>query len=1138
MKFSFLVFMGLFAIMFNAIAVSVQGQNIAFNIKMNDVTIRDVLKEVESKSTYRFFFSDDFADIHKIVSVDVQTGDIDELLSQIFRNSTITYKILKDNLVVITPAESSQQQKNTVVGKVTDSAGALPGVSVVVKGTSIGVVTDLDGRYAITVPNSNAVLIFTCIGYATQELEVGNRTALDVFLQESVHEIDEVVVIGYGTVQKSDYTGSLSSVSGNTIKDRVVASVEDALKGKASGVQIIQNDGTPGSNFTMKIRGATSVNASSDPLYVVDGVFAYAEDISPGDIASIEILKDASATAIYGSKGANGVVLITTKKGAKGKTKVDFSSMIGTQSATRPYDLLDAAGYQKMRYRAGWTYSKTMPAAAAGKLIFKDTPLDDPSGTYWVLPEANFEIYMSDSFESEYDTDWQDLLYQTATIQDYRLTVSSGSDKNKFSAMANYYNQDGIVVFSGYERYSGRINFEQNLSRKVKLTTSLSVNRTMLDGVPTGTNDGITTNMLRQNPNLSPYDGDFDTDDLADANATTVNPYYNAKHITKNRFRHVLSTRAVLDWNITDHLLFKTTGTYNYRNAEDKYFYPKTVAQGANYGGRAIVSTSAETSLLNENFLYFDHKFGEKHQFDAMAGLIFEQNRTNTIRIVNDKFEVETLGADAIGQGTSPQIPTSGISQWRMASSLGRINYNYDRKYLLTATFRADGSSRFGENNKWGFFPSIAAAWRMSDEKFIRRLNIFSDLKLRASVGVSGNTSIAPYQTLSAMTTAFVPMDGLPVLEYGMKTSRPENKSLKWETTTQYDAGIDLGFFDHRLTLTFDVYLKQTNNLLLQKDVMRYTGYEKTWANLGKIQNKGMELTTVARIVENKNFNWSIDFNIGLNRSEVIDIGGNGVWLSDPVGLAGMGSMLAFINGQPIAQWYGFKTDGIWKTQQEIDDSPLTSQNGVAKASLTPGMIRMVDTNDDNVVDDNDKVCLGNGDPKYAGGFGTNFDFKGIELSLAFQYSYGAKIFNMNRVTIDQGSYNGLAYLNDCWLPALYSVTDGTLVAAGNPDNSRRLPGRTGQNVMLDQHIEDGTYLRFSDLTIGYVFPKKWTNSIKMERIKLFFTAKNLYLWSKYIGYDPEVNTKDQASGNLMTGFDLAAYPRARAFSFGLNIVF
>jgi TonB-linked SusC/RagA family outer membrane protein len=1132
-KISFIL---LFAIPIQAMVYAQDDINL--NIMMKNVTIRDVLKVVEKQSGYRFFFSDDFTDIYKQVSVDIQTGDISELLSGIFQNSTITYKMLGNNMVVITPSEIFQQQGITITGTVTDKNDPIPGVNVVVKGTFNGVVTDMNGKYVITVPDNKAVLVFSFIGYATQEYEVGDQRTINVLLNEDTHGIEEVVVIGYGTVRKSDHTGSLSSVSGNTIKDRVVTSVEDALKGKAAGVLITQNDGTPGSEFTLKIRGATSVNASSDPLYVVDGVYAYAEDVSPGDIASIEILKDASATAIYGSKGANGVVLITTKKGAQGKTRVDFNALVGVQSSTRPYDLLDAAGYLKMRYRAGWTYSKTQPAATVGRLIFKDTSLDDPSGGYWSLPEVGFDNYMSDNFTYQNNTDWQDLLYQTATTQDYRLTVSAGSEKNKISVMANYYNQEGIVVFSDYERFSGRVNLEQDLSSKVKLSTNLSVSRTSLDGVPTGTNDGITTNMLRQSPNISPHEGDFDMEDLADSDATTINPYYNAKHITKDRFRHVLSTRLVLDWNITKHLLFKTTGTYNYRNAENNTFYPKSVTQGTNYKGRAIVAMNDETSLLNENFLYYDQKLGEKHQLDVMGGAIFEQNKVKSKQIINDNFQVETLGANALGQGTSPQIPISATTIWRMTSFLSRINYNFDRKYLLTTTFRADGSSRFGDNNKWGFFPSVAVAWRASEEKFVKQWNIFSDLKLRTSVGMSGNTSISSYQTLSAMTTAFVPMDGT-TLYYGMKTSRPENKSLKWEITTQYDAGIDLGFWDNRLTMVFDVYLKRTNDLLLQKDVMRYTGYEKTWSNIGEIQNKGMELTLIADILNRKDFSWSVNFNIGFNRSKVIDIGGNGVWLSDPVGLAGMGNMLAFVNGGPIAQWYGYRTNGIWKSQKEIDDSSIISQNGVAKANLTPGMIKVMDTNDDDVVDDNDKVCLGNGDPKYAGGFGSNFSYKGIEVMMAFQYSYGAKVFNMNRVTIDQGNnYNGLAYLNDCWVPSLYSLTDGTLVVAGNSDSSLRFPGRASQNIMLDTHIEDGSFLRFSDLTIGYVFPQKWTNSIKMERIKVFFSAKNLYMWSKYIGYDPEVNTKDQASGNLMNGFDLAAYPRARTFSFGLNFVF
>lgn len=1044
--------------------------------------------------------------------------------------------------VTLLPYQILAQGGFPVTGKIYDSKGEpVVGATVMEKGTTKGVFSGIDGSYSIEASSGRSTLVFSFVGLSTVEKDINGKSSMNVTMDDNAEELDEVVVIGYGVVKKSDLTGSVSSISKDAVNDRVVTSIEDALKGRAAGVQITVDDGAPGSSYTLRIRGASSVNASSAPLYIIDGVPSEPEDISPGDVASIEILKDASATAIYGSRGANGVILVTTKRGAKGKTKVDFSSIVGVQQATRPYDLMDAKEYQKMRYRASWVY-KDASASLSSSEQANYTRYYDGQGGSWLLPNSGLERYAFNEYSDSINTDWQDLMYRNAIIQEYRLTVSGGTDRTRFSVMGNYSNQDGIIVHSGVEKFSGRLNLTQDLSSKVRMTANVSITKTDYKGISTGSSDGVTTNMLRRPPTDSPETGDYDNVDdpsnISGAGAS-LNPYYQAKHITMDRFRHVLVAKLGIDYNINKYFIFRATGSYDYRNDNNDYYYPKTVVQGFKQNGRNLAVRNMSNKLLGESFLYYNRTFFKMHKVSAMVGATVEQYTLRGVRTENQNFVFDNLGVYAIGEGTTPVIPTSSYDRWRMASFLGRLNYSYDEKYLLTATFRADGSSRFGANNKWGMFPSVALAWKASEEEFIKQLGIFSELKVRGSFGISGNTAIPAYRTLSTISTAFMPMNGDSEITYGVKTDRPENGDLKWETTSQYDVGIDFGFFKNRITLVADAYLKTTKDLLLEMNVPRYSGYEKSWANMGKIQNKGLEFTLGAVIVENRDFRWYADFNIGINRSKVIDIGPGGEWTIDPLSFPQMGSIVLLRNGESLGQWYGFKTDGVWKDQAEIDASPIISQDGTAKANITPGMVKMVDVNGDNIVDENDKTKLGSGEPLFSGGFSTSIGYKGFDLTVGFQYSYGTKVFNVNRLPIEVGTngYNNTAKVADSWRPSLYDEFD-VLFEEGNPNSTTRFPGRISQNRLVDTYIEDGSYLRVSDITLSYTFPKAMMQKLRIEGLKLFVSGKNLWVFTKYTGYDPEVNTRQGGYGDLMPSLDYGAYPRARTFSAGLNIIF
>lgn len=1034
-------------------------------------------------------------------------------------------------------------QKNfEVTGTVTDVSGEpIIGVNVIETSIQSGTITNIKGEYRIKVSSAESVLLFSFLGMNTQEHKVGSRKIVNIIMTEDVKKLDDVVVIGYGTVAKSDLTGSVSSIGKNAMSNRIVTSLEDALKGQAAGLSITQNDGAPGSDFTIRVRGASSVNAASTPIYVIDGIICEdTKDINPGDVESIEILKDASSTAIYGSRGANGVIQITTKRGNEGKTKIEFYANGGVQSSTRLYNLMNSSQYAKMRYQASWIYRNyssglnteyTNPELYT---IYRDSPETDAN--YWILPKnSSFKNWQS--FSDSTNTDWQKLMLQDALLQEYRINISGGSKTNKFSIMGNYVNQQGIVVFSGYEKFSGRMNFEQSLSPKAKLNANISYSRAYYNGIATGTSDGVTTSMLRQSPLKS-----FTNPDAAGVDESTedytTNPYYQAEYITKDRYRNGLVSKLSIDYNLNKNWMLRITGSYVNNTNRNSTFYPKEVAQGIKQNGRAIEERTESNKLTSENLIYYKKQFNKLQKVDAMVGAIFEKYNENWLLAESQNFVVETLGSNDLGQGIVAVLPESSADRnpYQMASFLGRINYGYTDKYLVTVTMRADGSSRFGTKNKWGYFPSVAAAWRASEESFIQNLNVFDNLKVRLNWGLSGNTAIPAFQTLSTLSTAYAPMDGTTP-SYGVALDRPQNDDLKWETTSQLGAGIDFGFFKNKLTLSLDAYHKTTRDLLLQMNAPLYSGYTKAWANIGSVTNNGIEVTLDYQIIRNKVWGASFNFNIGLNRSKVFDLPGDEMYF-DPGVVSGSGSVVIIKNGGSLGQWYGYKVSGVFTSQDEIDQLPNDYESlSVKKANLRPGDHKFFDSNNDGKITSDDKMELGCGEPLFTGGFGFNVEYKQFSISTIFQYSYGSSIFNANLVALEAGRdvYNQTTRLLNAWSPTLYN-SDGTIADVGNSNGTYRMNGGGPENYLLSTFLEDGSFLRFSDLTFSYSFEKKKLAFLKVEGLKLFLTAKNLFVLTNYYGYDPEVNTRQGGIGDFMPSLDYGSYPRSRAISLGVNL--
>lgn len=1067
-------------------------------------------------------------------------------MKSLIRNRNLL-KLAAAMMLLVAAVPLFAQGGMTVRGRVTDIDGEpLFAASVEVKGSKTGVITDENGEYEIDVPSPDSRLVFSYIGMIPVEIALKGRAIADAVLRPDLKLLDEVVVIGYGEVKRSDLTGSVSTVSSKSLSDRVVTSLEDAMRGKAAGVSIMQDDGTPGSSFSIKIRGASSVNASSTPIYVIDGIICDdAEDISVGDVESIEIMKDASSTAIYGSRGANGVIIITTKRGKEGRVNVNFQANVGVQLAVRPYDMMDSREYAEMKYKSQWQYASFENATMDwlnqdSYYYFRDSQA--PDANWWrISKDAQYADYYKYSSPDTVNTNWQKVMFRPAIYQEYRLSLTGGTEKSKYSVMGSYLNQDGIVVFSGYEKYTGRFNYENQLSNKFKLTTNFSITHSVRDGFATGTSDGVTTSMLRQVPLKSQYDNDLSgADDETEINISS-NPYYQAEHITRDRVATNLNLRAVLDYKINKNWLIRVTGTYGGNWGQNYTFYPKTVQQGVKQNGRAIWNMSTVSKIINENLVYYNKQFNKNHVLKVMAGVTFEKYNNTSLNVENQNFQKEDLGANNIGEGTTPLVPTSSrdVNPYQMMGILGRVEYNLMSRYLFTATMRADGSSRFGDNHKWGYFPSGAFAWRIDQEEFMQGADWIDNFKLRLSAGMSGNTAIPAFRTLSTVSTAFVPMDGNNV-EYGIKLDRPDNDDLRWETTTQYDAGIDLSLWQGALSLTVDAYMKITDDLLLECNAPYYSGYKKAWTNLGSISNKGIEISLGSRVYESRDFYLDANFNIAFNRSEVLDIPGEAMYFEATNVISGAGNFVVVQKGQPLGQWYGYKVDGVFHSQEEIDALPDDyAIFSVKKDQLRPGDHRFVNTDDNPAITAEDRTVLGNGEPLFTGGFSFNVGYRNFDLSAVFNFSYGADVLNANLHALESGreNYNQTRNLLDSYTPDLYNA-DGSLFYKGNPDGNYRMPGGMAENYVLSTMIEDGSFLRLSDLTLSYSLGNKALSKLKIRGLKIFIAAKNLFVVTKYSGFDPEVNTKQGNLGDFMPSLDFGSYPRARTFSLGLNFSF
>lgn len=1047
------------------------------------------------------------------------------------------------------------QQNISVKGIVIDQeSNPLAGVSVTIKGTATGVVTDNNGRFSIQVKDKETILVFSAVGYLSQELKVDNNTNIQITLIKESSSLDEVVVIGYGTVKRGDLTGAVGEVNVNDLTKAPVASFDQALAGRVAGVQVsAAEDGQPGQGMNIVIRGANSLTQSTAPLYVIDGFpmeSPQTAGINPEDIESITILKDASATAIYGSRAANGVVVIETKKGKSGAPTLALSASVGPQQITKKMPMLSA--YEFVKYEIERYGQDAVSSYTPGDLP-TDHPNYDPQGK------------TLESYKNIKGIDWQDQLFKKGVTQIYNLSLRGGNRDTKYSISGSVYDQDGIVINTGFKRYQSRISLDQTISKKFKVGINVNYSYQLAYGQILGrtsatSNTTISGYLLYSvwgyrpvtgREGLPDYNDDL-IDDIIDSEAEAeagdfrINPIISARETLRRRKTHNLLANAYATYELAKNLVLKVTGGMNGVMTRNDEFYNSKTIKGApvslrpnNINGvNGSIRNSQRYEWLNENTLTYTKRFNKSHRLEVMGGMTLQSVRTTSDGFSAIQVPNEELGINGLSQGT-PLETYTGASENRLQSLFTRLNYSFKSRYLLTATMRADGSSKFARPNRWGYFPSAAFAWRMKDEKFLKNVEAITAAKLRISYGVTGNNRVSDFAYLPAAEWDDLGSYSFNnVRYYGLGIARLSNPNLKWESTAQFDVGYDLNLFKDRISFVFDWYRKTTYDLLLNAELPYSTGFSNSYKNIGKVRNEGLEFTLNTVNIQTKDFTWQSNFNISFNKNKIMALSDNQENLTSRITsfvsrIAQEPIYIAEV-GKPAAMFYGLIWDGVYQYSDFNEVAPgvyvlkpEVPTNGDTRESIKPGDIKYKDLNGDGVVDANDKTIIGRGLPIHIGGFSNNFSYKGFDLNVFFQWSYGNHLMNANRL-IFEGNITNIHHVNqfaswaDRWTP-------------DNPSNTIHRAGGGGPQVISSRTIEDGSYLRLKTVSLSYTLPTSLLRRMKIKGLSLSVAAQNLYTWTKYSGLDPEVSVHNSV---LTPGFDFSAYPHPRTLVFGLKANF
>ena len=1044
------------------------------DINVKNVSLEELFKQIENKSEFIFFYQDDV--LKYSVSLQLKGATLSKILDKALANTDLTYTIDSRQVVIkensnVDVLDKKTPQDRKITGTVTDSEGTpLVGATVLIKGTTSGTSTDFDGNFELTVPNNTTTLTVSYLGFVAQEVSIENVSTLKVQLAADSTALDEIVVIGYGTERKSLLTDAVTTVTSEQIADLPVPGVDGILQGQAAGVQVMQNSGTPGGEMSVRIRGLTSISGSSQPLYIIDGIpvttgdygqlsfsgqgTSALSDLNPNEIESISILKDASATAIYGARASNGIVLITTKRGTSEQSVVNVNTYSGFQRVWNTVDMLNARQWKEYR--------------------------NDLTGT---------AVYTEEQIaDNSIDTNWQDIIFRTAPISSYEVSLTGGSEKTRFFASGTLFKQTGILIGTDYKRANGRLNIDHELSDKVKIGASIGLSYAATDRVEGDQTlhgplpNGIST------PAIYPVYNE-------DGTYNQQGPYANAVSIANEaisvNYSYRTNSNVYLDYKILKGLTFSSKWGVDFLNFREHSYESTKTVQGAKYNGLGFETYSNVLNIVSNNLLKYNKTFG-RHKVEGLLGYSFESYNRASSYIRGQDFADDDL--EYLNSAATIVSASSGSTDSGLRSYFGRANYNFADKYIATISGRFDTSTKFGENNRTGFFPAASVAWRVSQEKFMENIKPISDLKFRVSYGLTGNDDISPFLFSELYSTTVY--GGQP----GIYPSNIPNPDLKWESTAQLNIGLNLGLFNDRLSLTADYYDKQTNDLLLSRPLPPNSGFSSVTQNIGKVQNRGLEFTISSQNLVG-NFSWNTQFNISGNRNKVLEL-----YQGQPIDDIGRGGN-RIMEGEPIGVFYSFKSLGV---------DPST------------GNIVFADTNFDGVITSEDRTIVGNPHPDFIGGLTNNFSYKGFDLNVFLQGSYGNDVFNGSRLFLESlqgGDSQTTAVLRRWRQPG--DITD---IPRATTD-----PVKAAQNKRVSSRfIEDGSYLRFKNVTLGYTLKGEALRKTLFNSVRVYVSAQNLITFTKYTGLDPEVNYR--GDDNSVIGVDFFTYPQAQSFTLGVNL--
>lgn len=1052
------------------------------------LTVDEIFDIIKEQTNYNFIYQENLFRNTPKVSLKKGVIKANDLLKESLPEGDFNFDFTEDNTIVIKekPKAVIKKEQFKITGSVTDTKGQpLPGASILEKGTTNSTQSDFNGHFSLTVTDQTATLVISYIGFKTQEAVLNGQTKLTIMLIEDTSKLDEVVVVGYGTQKRGDITGAVSTLDSKDINRIAVAGVDQALQGQVAGVQVTQSNGAPGAGIQVRIRGIGTIG-DSDPLYIIDGVPTKdgVNDLNTSDIESISVLKDASSAAIYGARAANGVVLITTKKGKIGVTRVNFDMQYGIQNVAKKLDLLTADQYTMISDEA---------LVNAGKPAVWNNP---GLGT---------------------GTDWQDAIFRSAVFQKYDFSVSSGNDKTRYILGVGHYSQDGVIKYSDFTRSNIRFNLDSKVTDKFKIGANINLSTVKENLVDTEIN-GVVRAAIFQPPTIPIYNTDGSYAGPGANEGDAQNPLGMAERSDMSLKKNRLFGNLFAEYNLLPDLIFKSSLGLNIYSSQSKDFNPTFTEGNANRTANSLSQTDVNYSDITwENTLNYSKEFNQVHKVNLLIGNTLESAKTDQLSGYREGFTTNDAYLQYLNAGSTNDQSRGNLTEWSLASFYGRANYSYLDKYLISTNVRIDGSSRFGKTNRWGVFPSVSAGWRISKESFFN-VPFIDDLKLRASWGQLGNQDIGLYAFSSVMAQSFYTLGNPQNLNVSYSPASDYNPDVKWETTTQQDFGFDMTAFNSKLSLSADYYIKKTTDMLLVLPQALTSGFSSTgYENVGSIENKGLEFQFTWK--DNiGDFNYSFGANIATLKNKVLSLGS----MATPIN-SGLFFDLSTRTevGHSIREFYGYVTDGIFQSQTEIDAH--ATQSGAV-----PGDIRFIDLNNDNVINDKDRTFIGNPYPDFYYGINASFSYKNFDLSLLFQGQQGNDIYNATKFWLTNSGYNfnkGTQIL-DRWTGPGTSNSEPRVTTIDTNQNSRA----------SDRYIEDGSYLRLKNIQFGYTLPDELLKKVGITKARIYFSGLNLLTFTKYSGYDPEVGMA--RSWDRTIGFDEVTYPQNKGYNLGVNLTF